>query len=243
MGCRAPDYIDKQLSNIFRNKLTLLFPFQRPLHERHNGSERLCGWNRQTVGSSKTPRYAGKDDLIHKNDPRHLNHNHRDDPVCQNLLTVKIKTSWRARGNCKIVELSWSVSIPWLWWSSGWFNHPATEEDQHERGSPLSHQRDLSVHLHRPCHHCKVKWSLHINSCFEWPLSTRYEGKKKKDKVKIVEVSWNWLPIKAQASWFFSWKKFLHLATCDLTSWPNCDQFKNYQLHAEPSRFILSYFF
>ena len=36
---------------------------------------------------------------------------------------------------------------------------------------------------------------------------------------------------------------FLHLATCDLTSWPNCDQLKNYQLHAEPSHFILSYFF
>ena len=94
MGCRAPDYRDSQLSNIISNKLTLLFPFQRPLHERHNGSERLCGWNRQTVGSSQTPRYAGKDDPIHKDpDPRHLNHNHRDDPVCQNLLTVKIKTS------------------------------------------------------------------------------------------------------------------------------------------------------
>ena len=30
---------------------------------------------------------------------------------------------------------------------------------------------------------------------------------------------------------------------CDLTLWPNCDQFKNYQLHTEPSHFILSYFF
>ena len=102
----------------------------------------------------------------------------------------------------------------WLKWFSSFFlnfpdcpsgrwDHPASEEDQHEGGPPLPHQGDLPVHLHWPCHHCKVRSSV---ITVEWPLVTRYEGKKKKDKVKIVEVSWNWLPMKAQARWFFSTK-------------------------------------
>ena len=139
----------------------------------------------------------------------------------------------------------------WLKWFSSFFlnfpdcpsgrwDHPASEEDQHEGGPPLPHQGDLPVYLHWPCHHCKVRSSV---MTVEWPLVTRYEGKKKKDKVKIVEVSWNWLQMKAQARWFFL-QKFLHLANCHVWSinlvtqlWSNC------QLHTDPSYFILSYFF
>ena len=40
---------------------------------------------------------------------------------------------------------------------SGWFDHPAVEEDQHEGSPALPDQGDLPVHLHRPGHHCQVR--------------------------------------------------------------------------------------
>ena len=126
---------------------------------------------------------------------------------------------------------------------SGWFDHPAVEEDQHEGSPALPDQGDLPVHLHRPGHHCQVRLN---NYYWEWFRISRYDyvflgmisyfqvwGEEEKgqgeDRRSIVEL------IKAQFESRILWK------SCHM--WSHCDRFQNHQLHTEPANFIHSYFF